>query len=69
MNKIYIGDQEINAGSGSGSQFNPSDYVEVSTWNDHEKVIASALVDLKTIEDRIEEFDEKIQIQEDSLLL
>lgn len=69
MNKIYIGDQEINTGgSGGGSDFNPSDYVDASTWNEHEKVIASALVNLKSLEDQIEAFDESIQAQETALL-
>lgn len=70
MNKIYIGDQEINTGSGGGggSEFNPSDYVDASTWNEHEKVIASALVNLKGLEAQIEAFDEDIQAQETALL-
>ena len=70
MNKIYIGDQEINTGSGGGggSELNPSDYVDASTWNEHEKVIASALVNLKGLEAQIEAFDEDIQAQETALL-
>lgn len=50
MNKIYLGNTEVanvGSGSGGGQEFNPSDYVDASTWNEHEKVIASALVDLK----------------------
>ena len=67
--KIYIGDQEIGTSSGGGgSVINPSDYVDASTWNDHEKVIASALVDLKSLEDQIEAFDESIQAQENAML-
>lgn len=60
--KIYIGDQEIGTSSGGGgSVINPSDYVDTSTWDVHEKVIASALVDLKKLEKNIENFDDKIQ--------
>jgi len=63
MNKIYIGDQEINTGGGSGGggTIDTSGFVDVSTWDEHEKVIASALVDLKGLEDKIEEFDDKIE--------
>lgn len=71
MNKIYIGNTEVanvGSGGGGGQEFNPSDYVDSSTWNEHEKVIASALVDLKGLEDQIEAFDESIQAQEDALL-
>lgn len=60
-NKIYIGDQEIGSTGGGGSTINPSDFVDASTWDEHEKVIASALVDLKGLEDKIEEFDDKIE--------
>lgn len=66
--KIYIGDQEITTGGGSGGSLNASDFVDVSTWNDHEKVIASALINLKGIEKQIEAFDESIQAQETALL-
>ena len=70
--KLYALDASIaylaaNPGSG-GSSINPSDFVDVSTWNEHEKVIASALVNLKSLEDRIEAFDESIQAQETALL-
>lgn len=70
MNKIYIGNTEVaNVGSGGGGQeFDPSDYVDSSTWNEHEKVIASALVNLKGLEDQIEAFDADIQAQETALL-
>lgn len=71
MNKIYIGNTEVanvGSGGGGGQEFNPSDYVDASTWNEHEKVIASALVNLKGLEDQIEAFDESIQAQEDALL-
>ena len=69
MAEIYIGDQQISGGgSGGGGTIDTSGFVDVSTWDEHEKVIASALVDLKSLEDKIEEFDESIQAQENALL-
>ena len=68
MNKIYVGEVEVaNVGSGGGGGAT-GNYVDVSTWDEHEKVIASALVDLKQLEKDIEAFDETIQKQEDALL-
>lgn len=58
MAEIYIGDQQI---SGGGGTIDTSGFVDVSTWDEHEKVVASALVDLKCLEDNIEEFDDKIE--------
>lgn len=56
MNKIYIGDQEINTGGGSGGGG-----VTDASFNELAKVTASALIDLKGLEDNIEEFDDKIE--------
>jgi len=56
MNKIYIGDQEINTGGGSGGGG-----VTDTSFNELAKVAASALIDLKGLEDNIEEFDDKIE--------
>ena len=56
MNKIYIGDQEINTGGGSGGGG-----VTDASFNELAKVTASALLDLKGLEDNIEEFDDKIE--------
>ena len=58
MSKLYIGEQEITTGGGGGVS---GDYVDISTWNEHEKVVASALLDLKGLEDDIEAFDDKIE--------
>lgn len=49
MNKIYIGDQEINTGGGSGGGG-----VTDASFNELAKVTASALIDLKGLEDNIE---------------
>lgn len=59
MSKLYIGEQEITTGGGGGGV--SGDYVDISTWDEHEKVVASALLDLKGLEDDIEAFDEKIE--------
>jgi hypothetical protein len=66
MNKIYLGETEVaNVGSGgSGS----GDYVLNSSFNEMTKVAASAFVNLKGLEAKIEKFDESIQAQEDALL-
>ena len=58
MSKLYIGEQEITTGGGGGVS---GDYVDISTWDEHEKVVASALLDLKGLEDDIEVFDDKIE--------
>lgn len=66
MNKIYLGETEVaNVGSGGSGG---GDYVLNSSFNEMAKVAASALVDLKGLEAKIEKFDESIQAQEDALL-
>ena len=56
MNKIYLGETEVaNVGSGSGGGG-----VTDASFNELAKVTASALIDLKGLEDNIEEFDDKI---------
>ena len=57
MNKIYIGDQEINTGGGSGGGGGVTD----DSFNELAKVTASALFDLKGLEVNIEAFDDKIE--------
>lgn len=64
MNKIYIGDSEIT--TGGGSSFNPSDYVDTSTWNEHENVIASALVHLKELSNESKAEEIRLNNQIDS---
>lgn len=55
MNKIYIGNTEVaNTGSGGGG-------VSDSSFDELARVTASALLDLKGLEDQIEEFDDKIE--------
>ncbi len=52
MNKIYIGDQEINAGGGGGSSFDPS-YLEDAILDISSRVsdIEDSYVDASTLED------------------
>jgi len=57
-NKIYLGEIEVaNTGGGGGGE----GYVSDASFNEMTKVAASALLDLKGLEDSIEEFDEKIE--------
>ena len=57
-NKIYLGEIEVaNVGGGGGGE----GYVTDSSFNEMTKVAASALLDLKGLEDNIEEFDAKIE--------
>ena len=57
-NKIYLGEIEVaNVGGGGGGE----GYVTDSSFNEMTKVAASALLDLKGLEDDIEAFDEKIE--------
>jgi prefoldin subunit 5 len=57
MNKIYLGEVEVaNTGGGGGGE----GYVSDASFSEMTKVAASALLDLKGLEDNIEAFDEKI---------
>ncbi len=57
MNKIYLGETEVaNVGSGGGGGG-----VSDASFNELARVTASALLDLKGLEDNIEEFDDKIE--------
>ena len=57
-NKIYLGEIEVaNTGGGGGGE----GYVSDASFSEMTKVAASALLDLKGLEDNIEAFDEKIE--------
>lgn len=57
-NKIYLGEIEVaNTGGGGGGE----GYVSDASFSEMTRVAASALLDLKGLEDNIEAFDEKIE--------
>ena len=64
MNKIYLGETEVaNVGSGGGG-----DYVLNSSFNEMTRVAANALIDLKGLEDKLEEQEQALEDQEAALL-
>lgn len=66
MNKIYLGETEVaNVGSGGGGG---GDYVLNSSFNEMTRVAASALIDLKGLEDKLEEHEDALEDQEAALL-
>ena len=65
MNKIYLGETEVaNVGSGGGG----GDYVLNSSFDEMSRVAASALLDLKGLEDKLDEHEQALEDQEAALL-